>query len=144
MRTLILSALLLTLAGCAGSSRDEHVQMRLQASPRNAGQIAQATLVPREAQTDVTAFVSGVPMGMTLPVRLYAFIYAGHCGQLDAKPAYELNNTVRTSHKGPLDGWHLSRSAKVPLSTLQATPHALVLRAPSSDGGQDLFCGDIP
>lgn len=149
MRTLAASTMLLlalTLTGCTsnGGGAGEHIQVKLAGTAKNAGRIGQATLSPRGELTDVSAFVSGVPFGVTLPVRLFAYIYPGSCQQLGAQPAYELNNTVLTEHKGSADGWRLSRTAKVPLATLRSQPHALVLRTSPSDGGQNIFCGDIP
>lgn len=143
MRALAL-LLALAVAGCVGTGADDSLQVRLTALPRNAGQIGQATLSPRGEQTSVSAFVSGVPPDMTLPVRLYAFIYQGRCAALGQQPAYALNDTVTTRHQATAAGWHLSRSADAPLARLRATPHALVLRAPPANGGYDLFCGDIP
>ena len=137
--------LALSLAGCAsGGGSGDHVQVKLAGTAKNSGRIGQATLSPRGELTDMSAFVSGVPFGVTLPVRLLAFIYPGSCQQLGAQPAYELNDTLLTQHRGSADGWRLSRTAKVPLATLRAVPHALVLRTSASDGGQDIFCGDIP
>lgn len=145
-RRLTLLLLGLGLAGCTNlePSSDTRVDVQLQASPRNAGRIAQATLSAREAQTDLSAFVSGVPFGTTLPLRLAAFIYPGSCARLGAQPAYALNRTLVTTRIGPVDGWRISRSAPVPLASLRATPHALVLRTAPADGEVDLFCGDIP
>lgn len=140
--TMLLLALALT--GCASGGSGDHVQVKLAGIAKNAGRIGQATLSPRGDVTDVSAFVSGVPFGVTLPVRLFAYLYPGNCQQPGAQPAYELNNTVLTEHRGSADGWRLSRTAKVPLATLRAAPHALVLRTSPSDGGQDIFCGDIP
>jgi hypothetical protein len=136
----------LSLTGCAssGGGDSDPVQVKLKATPKNAGRIGQATLSPRGERTDVSIFISGVPFGVTLPVRLYAYLYRGSCAQPGAQPAYDLNQTVLTYHMGSADGWRLSRSADVALATLRAEPHALLLRTPPSDGGQDIFCGDIP
>lgn len=132
------------LAGCSGSGgAGDSVEVKLTATPRNAGRLGQATLSPRGERTELSAFISGVPLGMTQPVRLYAYLYAGSCAKHGAQPAYELNNTVLTSRLDPVDGWRLSRSVQVPLATLRATPHALVLRTAPADGGYDIFCGEI-
>ncbi|HSC82219.1 MAG TPA: hypothetical protein VLC30_01250 [Pseudomonas sp.] len=139
-RTLLLA---LALSACATSAAAEYVQIKLKATQRNAGNIGQATLVPRGELTDVSATISGVPIGMTYPVRLYVYIYPGSCSQLGAQPAYALNRTVQTYRQGSADVWQLSRSAAVPLTRLLATPHALVLRTPPADGNQDIFCGAI-
>lgn len=145
MRMIAVSATLLAfaLSGCTSHGGSEHVQMRLTGTAKNAGRIGQATLSPRGELTDVSIFVSGVPFGVTLPARLFAYIYPGNCTARSAQPSYELNNTVLTEHRGSADGWRLSRIARVPLATLRAAPHALVLRTAPSDGSQDIFCGDI-
>lgn len=92
----------------------------------------------------MSIFVSGVPFGVTLPVRLFAYVYPGSCAARGTQPSHALNNTVLTEHRGSADGWRLSRIAKVPLATLRTAPHALVLRTSASDGGYEIFCGDIP
>lgn len=147
MRTttqLLLLLLSLSILGCAGTGQSNSVEVKLMATPRNAGKIGQATLTARNDLTDLSAFVSGVPYSLTLPPRLAAYIYPGTCAQLGAQPAYSLNRTLLTSRLGPVDGWRLSRSANVPLAKLRATAHALVLRTAPADGEFDLFCGDIP
>jgi len=146
MRMIVVSATLLAfvLSGCTSQGGGEHVQMRLSGTAKNAGRIGQATLSPRGELTDVSIFVSGVPFGVTLPVRLFAYVYPGSCAARGAQPSYALNNTVLTEHRGSADGWRLSRIAKVPLATLRTAPHALVLRTSASDGGYEIFCGDIP
>ena len=146
MRMIAVSATLLAfaLSGCTSHGGSEHVQMRLTGTAKNAGRIGQATLSPRDELTDVSIFVSGVPFGVTLPVRLFAYVHPGSCAARGAQPSYALNNTVLTEHRGSADGWRLSRIAKVPLAELRATPHALVLRTAPADGGQDIFCGEIP
>lgn len=142
-----LTALLLggLLTGCT-SQHDggaDSVAVQLVATSRNAGRIGQATLSARGGQTDLSAFISGVPFGTTLPLRLAAYIYPGTCAQPGANSAYELNRTLTTSRIGAVDGWRLSRSADVTLATLRATPHALILGTAQADGAVDIFCGDI-
>lgn len=146
MRMIAVSATLLTfaLSGCTSHGGGEHVQMRLTGTAKNAGRIGQATLSPRGELTDVSIFVSGVPFGVTLPVRLFAYVYPGSCAARGEQPSYALNNTVLTEHRGSADGWRLSRIARAPLTKLRAAPHALVLRTAPADGSQDIFCGEIP
>lgn len=146
MRMIAVSATLLAfvLSGCTSHSDSEHVQMRLTGTAKNAGRIGQAALSPRGELTDVSIFVSGVPFGVTLPVRMFAYVYPGSCAARGEQPGYALNNTVLTEHRGSADGWRLSRIAQVPLAELRAAPHALVLRTAPADGSQDIFCGEIP
>ena len=142
-----LAALLLggMLSGCTSQHQGgaDSAAVQLVATSHNAGRIGQATLSARGEQTDLSAFVSGVPFGITLPPRLAVYIYPGTCAQPGANPAYALNRTLTTSRLGAVDGWRLSRSANVTLATLRTTPHALVLRTAPADGALDIFCGDI-
>ncbi|MCO6056598.1 hypothetical protein NG726_07905 [Pseudomonas sp. MOB-449] len=134
------------LCGCAspaGEAKKELLEVRLNATPKNAGRIAQATLVPRGDETSISFVISGVPSFTTRPVRLYTFIYPGSCVHPGASPAYELNNTVTTERHFKGDVWRMSKSAPVPLSTLRSGDYSLVLRTTPADGNYDIFCGDI-
>ncbi|WP_271409367.1 hypothetical protein [Pseudomonas sp. Q1-7] len=145
-RLLIFFLLTVGLGGCAasvGTPDDQRVDVRLAATQQNAGRIGMATLVPRGDETAISLFVSGVPSGVTRPVHLYTYIYPGTCSAPGATPAYELNRTVNTYRHVEGDVWRLSKSAPVPLSTLRASEHSLVLRTSPADGGVDVFCGDI-
>ncbi len=132
--------------GCASPASDEKkevVSVRLSATPRNAGEIARATLAPWGNETDISLMVSGVPSSVTRPVHLYTFIYSGTCARPSASPAYELNRTITTYRLVQGDVWRLSRSAPVPLSTLRSGDYSIVLRTTPVDGDFDIFCGDI-
>ena len=72
-----IAATILLGAACASTARVE--QVGLAGTSFNAGEIGQATLVPREQVTDVVVKVSGVPNTVTRPVHLYAFIHPGSC-----------------------------------------------------------------
>lgn len=147
MRVITGVALLLfasILAGCANPPASEHVQVRLVGTAKNAGKTGHATLSSRGELTDLSAFVSGVPYGVTLPVRLFAYLYPGNCDKRGMQPSYALNNIVLTEHRSSADGWRISRIGQVPLATLRTTPHALILRTAPTDGSQDIFCGEIP
>lgn len=130
-------------AGPAGDARKELLEVRLNATPMNAGRIAQATLVPRGDETSISFVISGVPSFTTRPVRLYTFIYPGSCAHPGISPAYELNDRVTTERHFRGDVWRMSRAAPVPLSTLRAGDYSLVLRTTPADGNVDIFCGDI-
>ncbi|MGF6694502.1 hypothetical protein [Pseudomonas sp. D(2018)] len=134
------------LCGCAspaGDASNEMLEVRLNATPKNAGRIAQATLVPRGDETSISLVISGVPSYTTRPVRLYTFIYPGSCAHPGGTPAYELNRTLTTDRHFRGDVWRMSKSAPVPLSTLRAGDYSLVLRTTPADGSFDIFCGDI-
>lgn len=134
------------LCGCAstaGDAKKELVEVRLNATPKNAGRIAQATLVPRGDETSISLVISGVPSFTARPVRLYTFIYPGSCAHPGASPAYELNNTVTTDRHFKGDVWRMSKAAPVPLSVLRSGDYSLVLRTTPADGNYDIFCGDI-
>jgi hypothetical protein len=134
------------VAGCAatgdGERGHEVVSVRLSASRQNLGQMAVVTLVSRGEKTGLTFLIGGVPPYIARPVRLYTYIYAGSCGNLAAKPAYEMNQTlnpVKDTASGP---WTLSKVAPVAFSDLLSADYAIVVRAAPSDGSIDLFCGD--
>ncbi len=130
-------------ASPAGAPTKESVEVRLKATPRNAGRIAQATLVPRGDETSISLVIGGVPSYTTRPVRLYTFIYPGTCANRGDSPAYSLNRTVITERHFRGDVWRMSKSAPVPLSTLRSGDYSLVLRTTPPDGNYDIFCGDI-
>ncbi|MDH4611736.1 hypothetical protein [Pseudomonas sp. BN102] len=130
-------------ASPAGKVDEQRLDVRMTATERNAGEIAQATLVPRGGETGVTLFVSGVPSSVARPVHLYTYIYPGTCAAPGASPAYELNRTVNTYHYSRGDVWRLSRTAPVALATLRSSSHSIVLRTSPADGNLDIFCGDI-
>ena len=92
-------------------------------------------------QTGLSFFISGVPTGAVLPLRLYSFINKGSC----AKPgpvAYAMNDKVNTERQA-VRGWAFSRSAPVELSVLLAGEYSIVVRTAATDGNVDIFCGDI-
>jgi hypothetical protein len=143
---LALAMIAVGLSACgspAGKVDGQKLHIRMTATERNAGEIAQATLVPLGGETGMTLFVSGVPSGVTRPVHLYTYIYPGTCASRGPSPAYELNRTVETYQNSRGDVWRLSRTAPVALATLRSSSHAIVLRTSPADGNVDIFCGDI-
>lgn len=133
--------------GTTGESRDSRVvNVKLDATRYNAGEIAQATLVAQGGETGINLFLSDVPDGVALPPHLYTYIYPGACHDLGAEPAYEMNRTVL-----PLDymsgtssaGMRLSKRAPVALDTLQGGDYSLVVRTSPADGNQNIFCGSL-
>ncbi|MDR6917070.1 hypothetical protein J2X66_003949 [Pseudomonas sp. 3296] len=137
-----LAALLVsvTLFGCATSSNPS-VTVPLVATRQNAGQIGDVTLTSFDNKTGLSFFISGAPSGVTLPLRLYTFIYKGSCEKPGAV-AYAMNDQVNTERQ-PIRGWTLSRTAPVALSVLLAGGYSIVVRTASTDGNVDIFCGDI-
>jgi hypothetical protein len=137
-----LTVLLVTasLFGCATSS-NKSVSVKLDATRQNSGHIGNVALSDWGKQTGLSFFVSGVPNGVVLPLRLYSFIYKGSCAQ-PGPVAYEMNDKVNTERQ-PVGGWTFSRSVPVPLSELLASDHAIVVRTAATDGNVDIFCGDI-
>ena len=106
----VAQAAAVTITGCAGTTGDGTVSVPLVATPRNAGEIGRAFLIPRGTVTDVRVDVSGVPPPVTTrPVHLYTFLYDGACDRLPAKPAHALTErvlaqsarTARTPMAGP-------------------------------------------
>ncbi|NUU39359.1 hypothetical protein [Pseudomonas sp. C2B4] len=135
--TLMIAA---SLYGCTTSS-GKSVNVPLQATRQNAGQIGNVALADWDKQTGLSFFISGVPTGAILPLRLYSFINKGTCEQ-PGPVAYALNDKVNTERQ-PVRGWAFSRTAPVPLSTLLAGEYSVVVRSAATDGNADLFCGDI-
>lgn len=138
-----LAALMVTasLFGCT-TEPISTVTIPLLATPRNAGQIANTTLVSRDHQTAFNFFIGGIPDGLSLPLRLYSFVNNGSCKQLGTV-AYDLNNLVNTQRSAGAKTWTYSRSAPVKLKELLSGEYAIVVRTAPSDGNFNIFCGDI-
>ncbi len=136
-----------SLPGCETESvtspDSQHIDIRMDATQRNAGRIAQATLVPLGNETSMTVFVSGVPADVTRPVHLYTYIYPGTCANPGAVPAFELNRTVNTYHLFRGDGLRLTKTAPVALTLLRSSDYSIILRTSPADGSFDIFCGNI-
>ncbi|MGE8066217.1 hypothetical protein [Pseudomonas sp. NPDC089569] len=137
-------ALLVTtsLFGCASSGSKQSTSVTLNASRQNAGQIGNVALSDWGKETGLSFFVSGVPTGTALPVRLYSFINKGSC-EKPGPVAYAMNDKVNTE-RSPIRGWTFSRSAPITLSQLVAGDYSIVVRSAATDGNVDLFCGDVP
>jgi hypothetical protein len=137
-----LAALLIgaSLFGCATSSK-EGVSVTLNATRQNTGQIGNVALSDWDKQTGLSFFISGVPSGAALPLRLYSFINKGSCQQ-PGPVAYAMNDKVNTERQA-IRGWTFSRSAPVALSVLLAGDYHIVVRTAATDGNVDIFCGDI-
>lgn len=130
-----------SLFGCTTSS--EHgISIPLAATRHNVGQIANTTLANWDQKTGFDFFISGVPTGTSLPLRIYTFIHKGSCQQ-PGPVAYAMNDKVNTE-RAAVAGWTFSRSAAIALPELLAGQYSIVLRSAPEDGNLDLFCGDIP
>ncbi|VVN68439.1 hypothetical protein PS726_00247 [Pseudomonas fluorescens] len=128
------------ICGCTTSS-EQVMTVPLLATQRNAGQIANTTLAGRGTQTGFSFIISGIPSGVSLPLRLYTFIYKGSCEQ-PGPIAFSLNDQVNTE-RAAVRGWTYSRSAPVAMSELLSGGYSIVVRTAPSDGNVDIFCGDI-
>ncbi|WP_248916412.1 hypothetical protein [Pseudomonas moorei] len=137
-----LAALVATasLFGCTTSS-NQSASITLVATRQNTGQIGNVALSDWGKQTGLSFFISGVPNGASLPLRLYSFINKGSC-EKPGPVAYAMNDKVNTERQA-VRGWTFSRSAPVPLSTLLAGDYSIVVRTAATDGNVDIFCGDI-
>jgi hypothetical protein len=144
---LLVLATACVVVACATQTAAEKqvVNIPLNASLYNAGEIAQVTLAAHGDETDMSFFVSGVPLYTSLPVRLYTYIYPGSCQALGEKPAYALNQTVTTNrmHSGGRSVWTFSKAAPVSLAELRSKSYAVVLKTSPVDGSQGIFCGNI-
>lgn len=137
-----LAALMISasLFGCATSS-SQSVNVPLVATRQNTGQIGSVTLTEWDKKTGLSFFISGVPSGATLPLRIFSFINKGSCEQ-PGPVAYALNDQVNTQRQ-PVRGWSFSRSAPVPLSTLLSGDYHILVRSAPDSGNTEIFCGDI-
>lgn len=137
-----IAALLISasLFGCATSSH-QGVSVPLVATRQNTGQIGNVTLADWGQQTGLSFFISGVPSGAILPLRLYSFINKGTCQQ-PGPVAYAMNDKVNTEREA-VRGWSFSRAAPVPMADLLASQHSIVVRTAPDSGNVDVFCGDI-
>jgi hypothetical protein len=137
------AALLITasLFGCTTTS--EHgVTIPLAATRHNAGQIANTTVTSWDKQTTgFSFFISGIPTGTSLPLRVYTFINKGSCQQ-PGPVAYAMNDQVITERVAT-SGWTFTRSAPVAMPILLSGGYSIVVRSAPEDGNVDLFCGDI-
>ena len=129
-----------SLFGCATSS-NQSVSVTLVATRQNTGQIGNVALSAWDQQTGLSFFISGVPGGAALPLRLYSFINKGSC-QNPGPVAYAMNDRVNTERQ-PIRGWTFSRSVPVALPVLLSCEYHVVVRTAATDGNVDIFCGDI-
>ena len=138
------AGLALLLAGCAGSGGNDGgnvLQLSLQPTRENAGSMGQAALAARGEQTDLSIFISGVPMGVSRPLNLLTYIYPGSCSALAGKPAYALNQTAQTLRVD--GGWRLSKNIPATLQDLRAGDYSLVLSTTPADRAMNIFCAEI-
>ena len=138
------------LAGCADRMEEAVLTVPLGATPRVAGEIGRAFLIPRGETTNVVVEVSGVaPLFASRPVHLYTFLYDGPCNSLPAQPRYALTDrvlaqSVRTAAITPLGGpFRVSNTAPLTLDALRRAHYAIVIRTSPADGNVELFCGTI-
>ena len=129
-----------SLFGCT-TSHNQSTSVTLVATRQNTGQIGNVALSDWGKQTGLSFFISGVPSGAVLPLRLYSFINKGSCQQ-PGPVAYAMNDKVDTERQA-VRGWSFSRSAPVELSVLLAGEYSIVVRTAATDGNVDIFCGDI-
>ncbi|MDR6928309.1 hypothetical protein [Pseudomonas sp. BE134] len=137
-----LTALLLTasLFGCTSSS-DHTITVPLKATQKNAGQIANATLNAVDGETNFDFYLTGVPEGATLPLRIFTFVIKGSCQQ-PGSVAYDMNDRI-TTQRAAESGWTFYRSAPIPLPDLLSGKYSILVRTTPEDGSVDIFCGDI-
>ena len=137
-----LTALLVTasLSGCTSSS-DHSTTVTLTATQKNGGQIANATLNAIDDETNMDFYVSGVPSGTVMPLRIFTFVYKGSCQQ-PGPVAYDMNDRITTQRTEA--GWNFYRSAPIPLPDLLSGNYSIVVRTTPEDGNFDIFCGNIP
>ena len=137
-----LTALLVTasLFGCTSSS-DHTISVPLKATQKNAGQIANAALNAVDGETNFDFYLSGVPDGTTLPLRIFTFVNKGSCQQ-PGPVAYDMNDRI-TTQRAAEAGWTFYRTAPVAVPELLSGKYSIVVRTTPEDGSVDIFCGDI-
>jgi hypothetical protein len=155
-RRFILVVPLLAAAGCASENAasgaraaDAGVVVMLAATPRNAGETAQATLIPAGGETRIVLNFSGVPSWTTLPVHVYTYIVDGRCDAVPAQAAFDLNERVLPdaanggSVRGTRGPFLLVHLAPVPIGQIMDGRFALVMRSAPADGHDVIFCGEL-
>lgn len=130
-----------TISACA--SRNEIVDVPLNATPQNATHIARATLSPVGDQTGILLTVGGVPHDLAVPSRLESAIYTGSCQHLGAQPTYETRQTNSVDYPSLAPRTQHWAQAPVALSELTKGDYALLVRTSPADGSRTLFCGNI-
>jgi len=119
------------------------VTVPLTATPRNAGNIARAVLVPQGNGTAMTLIVGGVPNSTALPPHIYTYVYPGSCGSLGVKAAYTLNQRRVLGDRVPNRSNLMSKYVPVSMGELTSSDYAVVLRTSPADGNVDIFCGNL-
>jgi hypothetical protein len=130
-----------TMSACV--SRNEIVDVPLNATPQNAEHIARATLSPVGNQTSIWLTVGGVPHDMAVSSRLVTAIYAGTCQQMAAQPAYKTRQANSVDYPSLAPRTQHWAQAPVALSELTKGEHALLVSTSPADGSRPLFCGTI-
>lgn len=130
-----------TISGCA--SRNEIVDVPLNATPQNAEHIAQANLSPVGNQTSIWVTVGGVPHDLAVPSRLVTAIYSGSCQQLSAQPVYKTLQANSVDYPSMAPRTQYWAQAPVSLNELTKGDYVLLVRTSPADGSRPLFCGNI-
>jgi hypothetical protein len=127
------------------------VHAPLAATRHNPGQIARATLAAVGQATAITITLSGVPAGVTRPIHIRASLAEGACNGKPGGREYPLNAPAladaagrpgaMAAFGGPLQ---LTATVDLPLQQLRTTPFAIRVRLTPADGGDEIFCGDVP
>jgi hypothetical protein len=130
-----------TISACA--SRNDVVDVPLDATPQNAEHIARATLSPVGNQTSIWLSVGGVPHDQAVSSRLDTAIYSGSCQQLSAQPVYETRQANSVDYPSLAPRTQHWAQAPVALSELTKGDYALLVRTSPADGSRPLFCGNI-
>ena len=140
-RTLAVVLITAGLLGCTHSS-SQSVNLALQGTGRNAGQVGRVTLTDMGDKTNFNFYITGVPEGTLLPPRIYTFINKGGCQQPGAT-AFAMNDKVNTESAAGTKGWTFYRSAPIALSELISGKYSVVVRTAPEDGNLDIFCGEV-
>ncbi|MBL8420113.1 MAG: hypothetical protein JNK92_05700 [Dechloromonas sp.] len=125
--------------GDGGNARTLSVPM--QAGQQNLGATGQATLLAQGEQTEISFFISDpLPLGVTRPPTLYAFIYPGFCAKPAPQSVYQMNSMRANAVMG---GWTFGKMVPVTLDKLRVGNYSIGVRTSPQDRNIDIFCGDI-
>jgi hypothetical protein len=123
----------------------------LAATRHNPGQIARATLAAVGQATAITITLSGVPAGVTRPIHIRAALVEGACNGKPGGREYPLDAPALADspgHPGAMAAFAgplgLSATMELPFEQFRTTPFAIKVRLTPADGGDEIFCGDVP
>lgn len=152
----VLASAPLAICGCAGtgspanrSTAADLVVIPLRATQINAGNVGQVTLLPMDGATSVRLDISGVPGDITVPIRVYTYIYEAGCGALPSRATYALNDRVLVTNTAgnlglrPRGAYNIAHTAPLSMNELLSGRFSIALRSAPADGDRVIYCGEL-